>query len=402
MAFSNSGIQQLGIGVTNVYEAWDWYRENFGADVMLSDAPGEASMMQPYTNHQPQSRHTILAYNMQGGGGLEIWQYTSREPHKLEFQPKLGDLGTIVGKLKSPNVAAAYLKFKNSPNGATLLSSFGKNLNGKEHFFLKDPFGNFFEVVESDIVFKETNSKIGGIYGAICGVTDMEKSIEFYKNILGYDTVIYDDTDVFEDFKMIPGGEDKFRRVLLGHSEKRKGPFSNFLNESQIELVQLVNSDRKPRNIYDFEKHLWGDPGFIQICFDISNMKGLKKHCESYGLKFQCDSNPEAYENAAEIFDMGGASGHFTYIEDPDRNLIEFVETYYVPIAKKLHLGLNLRKKDPEKALPDFVMAGLKFLRKGADYSTSDIAKAKTAISDECALRIKAQNEQASQQNNNK
>ncbi|MBO7463106.1 MAG: VOC family protein [Bacteroidales bacterium] len=391
MAFQISGIQQLGVGVEDVYVAWDWYRQHFGQDVLLSDAPGEASMMQPYTAHRPQTRHTILAYNMQGGGGLEVWQYTSRKPTYAQFEIKLGDLGTTIGKLKSENVAAAYLYFK-SKAPELLLSGFSKNLAGKDHFFMKDPFGNFFEIVESDVVFRETKSKIGGVYGAVVGVSDMEKSINFYKDILGYDTVLYDKTDTFDDFAKIPGGEDKFRRVLLAHSIKRTGPFSNFLNESQIELIQLIDSEqRQPRKIYDFETHLWGDPGFIQICYDIRNMKELKQYCESKGCHFTCDSNPEAYESEAKIFDMGGASGHFTYIEDPDGNLIEFVETYYVPIVAKIGLGINLQKRDPERPLPDFIMAGLRFLRKGEGYPESATAIEKTRISDECAAKMKQQ-----------
>ncbi|MCR5454315.1 MAG: VOC family protein [Bacteroidales bacterium] len=389
MAFQISGIQQLGVGVEDVYQAWEWYREHFGQDILLSDAPGEASMMQPYTAHRPQTRHTILAYNMQGGGGLEIWQYTSRKPTKVGFEIALGDLGTTIGKLKAQNVASAYMYVKNKLSNL-LLSSFGKNMAGKDHFFMKDPFGNMFEVVESDVTFRETKSRIGGVYGAIIGVTDMDKSIDFYKDILGYDTVLYDKTNTFEDFAQMPGGNDRFRRVLLGHSQKRKGPFSNFLNESQIELIQLMDTDKRtPRKIYDFETHLWGDPGFIQICYDIRNMKELKEYCESKGCPFTTDSNPEAYESEAKIFDMGGASGHFTYIEDPDGNLIEFVETYYVPIVAKLGLGINLQKRDPERPLPDFIMAGLKFLRKGEGYPQSGTAKEKTRISDECAAAMK-------------
>ncbi len=389
MAFQISGIQQLGVGVENVYQAWEWYREYFGQDVLLSDAPGEASKMQTYTNHRPQTRHTILAYNMQGGGGLEIWQYTSRKPTKVGFEVKLGDLGTFIGKLKSRNVQAAYLRMKtHCPE--LLMSSFGKTIADKEHFFMKDPFGNLFEIVESDVTFRETDSKIGGVYGAFVGVSDMDKSIQFYKEILGYDTIIYDSTDVFEDFAKIPGGNDKLRRVLLGHSQKRKGPFSNFLNESQIELIQIVNTDRRqPRRIYDFVTHLWGDPGFIQICYDIRNMKELKEYCESKGHPFTSDSNPEAYDSEAKIFDMGGASGHFTYIEDPDGNLIEFVETYYVPIVAKLGLGINLKTRDPERPLPDFMMAGLKFLRKGEGYPQTSTAKEKTRIAEECAAAMK-------------
>lgn len=395
MAFTISGIQQLGVGVENVYKAWDWYRDNFGFDILLSDAPGEAALMQPYTDHRPQTRHTILAYNMQGGGGLEIWQYTSRKPRKAGFDVMLGDLGTFIGKIKSSTVAAAYLKFKTS--GGKLRSKFSKSINGKDHFFVEDPFGNLFEVVEEETTFQETESKTGGIFGAIVGVSDMERSMKFYNEILGYDTVVYDETGVFDDFAKLPGGDERYRRVLLAHSQERKGPFSNFLNVSQIELVQLVDSERQPRKIYDFKTHLWGDPGFIQICFDIKNMKDLKEFCESKGVPFQTDSNPEAYESEAEIFDMGGASGHFTYIEDPDGNLIEFVETYYIPVLQKFNIGINLKKRDPEKALPDFVMGGLRFLRKGADYTKSRTAKEKSKIAEECAENLKNKLEQESE-----
>ena len=38
----------------------------------------------------------------------------------------------------------------------------------------------------------------------------------------------------------------------------------------------------------------------------------------------------------------------FTYIEDPDGTLIEFVETHKVPIAKKFGLFVDMIKRDPE------------------------------------------------------
>ena len=49
---------------------------------------------------------------------------------------------------------------------------------------------------------------------------------------------------------------------------------------------------------------------------------------------------------------MGEASGHFTYIEDPDGTLIEFVETHKIPIVKKLNWYLDMRKRNREKQLP--------------------------------------------------
>jgi hypothetical protein len=58
---------------------------------------------------------------------------------------------------------------------------------------------------------------------------------------------------------------------------------------------------------------------------------------------------------------MGEAAGYFSYIEDPDGALIEFVETHKIPILKKFGWYLNLRKRDPHKSLPDWIVNALKF-----------------------------------------
>jgi hypothetical protein len=52
---------------------------------------------------------------------------------------------------------------------------------------------------------------------------------------------------------------------------------------------------------------------------------------------------------------MGEASGHFTYIEDPDGTLIEFVETHKIPVMKKLGWNINMLTRDREKPLPRFL-----------------------------------------------
>ncbi len=75
-----SGIQQVGIGVTDVSAAWEWYRRALGFDVPVFDDEGVANRMQRYTGGQPRNRHAVLAVNLQGGGGLELWQYTTRRP----------------------------------------------------------------------------------------------------------------------------------------------------------------------------------------------------------------------------------------------------------------------------------------------------------------------------------
>lgn len=358
MGFIISGIQQMGIGIPNVYEAWEWYRKALGFDVPVFDDPGVANRMLPYTGGVPQSRHAVLAINMQGGGGLEIWQYTSRKPQAPEFMPQMGDLGIMAVKIKTMDADKAFSTLVNSK--VTLIGGVRKTPEGIKAFMLKDPYGNLIQVEECRFQFMNSEALNGGVVGAIIGVSNMEASIAFYKEILGYDQVVYDVTGTQADFVGVEGGTQKFRRVLLSHQKPRVGAFSRIFGSTRIELVQVL--DRAPKQI--FENRFWGDLGFIHLCFDIQGMSDLRKHCSDKGHPFTVDSNPETKDGVKGTFDMGEAAGHFSYIEDPDGTLIEFVETHKLPIVKKLGWFMDLRKRPPEKPLPDWMLKTLKWNRK--------------------------------------
>ena len=55
-----SGIQQMGIGVVNVEEAWKWYIDQFGMDCRIFDDNAPAKLMLPYTGGMPRNKHAIL------------------------------------------------------------------------------------------------------------------------------------------------------------------------------------------------------------------------------------------------------------------------------------------------------------------------------------------------------
>lgn len=76
MGYIISGIQQVGIGVSDAERAWTWYRKHFGMDVPVFKDSATATLMTRYTGDRAEDRYAILAMNMQGGGGFEIWQYT--------------------------------------------------------------------------------------------------------------------------------------------------------------------------------------------------------------------------------------------------------------------------------------------------------------------------------------
>ena len=339
------GIQQMGIGVPNVEKAWSWYRRNFGVNVRIFEEAADAPLMIDYTGGKVHSRTATLALSMDGGGGFEIWQFTSRPTKKADFELQLGDYGMIACKIKSRDVRATHSNM--IKNGETLLSEVALTPDNREHFFVKGPNGNIFEVIESSDWFSDTKhpSRCGGVAGSIIGVSDIDKALPLYKDILAYDEVVYDHTDTFEDLNFFPSGQGRFRRVLLKHNSKRTGPFAPLLGDSTIELVQSI--DRKDCKKI-FKDRFWGDWGFIHLCFDIQGMDLLKKECESKGFAFTVDSS--------DTFDMGEAGGRFSYVEDPDGTLIEFVETHKVPILKKIGWYIHLKDRKPGKSLPRIIL----------------------------------------------
>ncbi len=352
--FLISGIQQMGIGVCNVQESWKWYIKEFGMDCRIFEEEAEAYLMLPFTGGEPRRRHAILALNLQSGGGFEIWQHLGREPLMPSSEIMIGDLGILVCKMKVKKLSDAYNHYR--CNGSGLLGSPAEDPSGTESFFLKDPYGNIFQILEADDWFMNEKKISGGSYGAMIGVSDIEKSRIVYSDILGYDEVVYDETGFFPDLEHVPGGSRKCRRVLLRRSEPFAGPFSRIFGNSVIELVSTPGNPGKKT----YEGRLWGDPGFMHLCFDIRGMDALREHCDTIGFPFLVDSMSS---QSGSSFDMGEAAGHFAYVQDPDGVLIEFVETHKIALVKKLGWYIDLRKRDQFKPLPDWLLRFLRYSR---------------------------------------
>ncbi len=343
------GIQQVGVGTDDLHRDWKWYRAAFGMDIRVFEDAAEAPLMINYTGGKVQNRVAALALNMQGGGGFEIWQYKSRKPQPANFTIKMGDFGFLAVKMKSPNVENAYKNLK--ALGANLLSEVQTNPAGEKHFYVADNNGYWFEVIESDNWFKNSGGNTGGVYGAVIGVSDMEKSITFYRDMLGYDMVLSDTTGIQSDMTGLEDGGTEMRRVILRQTKRAIGPFNPLLGTSQVELVERI--DGQGTNI--FKDRFWGDLGFIHLCYDVTNMDDFKIEAKKNGYPFTVDS--------ADSFDMGKAAGRFAYVEDPDGTLIEFVETHKFPIVEKWGWYMDLTKRSGEKSLPTWLLKCFKFNR---------------------------------------
>lgn len=335
-----SGIQQVGLGVQNVPEAWQWYRRILGFDVPVFDDKAEAPLMTPYTGGTVHQRHAALALNLAGGGGLEIWSFTSRVSQPANFKLELGDLGINAIRFKAPDVkkAHAWVKAQSKEAVGPLVS-----LPEGEGFWGNDPYGNIFQITSDTSWFQSTGKPVGGVAGVVVGVTDVQKSILFYQTLIQNLEIVYDKTGVFEDLPTSIAGQ-RFRRVLLRKKFTPEGAFSKLLGNIQIELIQAL--DRTPKKL--FENRFWGDCGYIHLCFDALDLTTLKTQMQSKGYKFTVDSESS--------FGMESAAGRFAYVEDPDGTLVEMVETHKLPILKKIGWFLDIQKRKHQKPLPDWML----------------------------------------------
>lgn len=342
-----NGIQQIGIGVHDVKTVFNWYREHLGFDILLFKDEAVASLMTRYTNGKAERRDAYLSLNMMGGGGLEIWQFKDRKPSAPQNPIRLGDLGIYAMKIRCADVQEMHRYLQKLE--VRHLTEICSTPYHQSSFYFEDPFGNPVQLVSDAYRFCRTKSINGGVMGAVIGVSDMENSMQFYKNLFGYGTLLYDGIETIK--KGSDAKSQNIRKVILKQDRKVFGGFGDLLGPTQLELIQVL--DRIPVKIY--ENRLWGDLGYIHLCFDVQGMDSLRARAHTLATPFTVDSS--------NSFDMGDAAGHFSYVEDPDGTLIELVETHKVPIFKALGLFLNLKNRNPHSTLPKWLVKSLQLHR---------------------------------------
>lgn len=118
-----------------------------------------------------------------------------------------------------------------------------------------------FQVVEANDWFLENSSPTGGVLGVMIGVSDLEKSIPLYRDILGFSRLNYKEEGVYPE---IPGENLTFKRALLSMPKGcNPGAFGALLCPAQIELIEVKERTGRPI----FKDRLWGDLGFIHCCW---------------------------------------------------------------------------------------------------------------------------------------
>ena len=252
--------------------------------------------------------------NLSGGAGVEIIQHTDSEPRPLPEDAGWGDLGYLSAGVKAfkldelmPILEKKGAKFI-TPITTTEVSEGGPWRSA----FMRDPDGLVIELLETaELRAAGGKPRAGGFSHVVIGVSDVDRAMDFFSKVVGYDSVVFDREEARPEMEPVTGGL-KARTVMLKRSRAPKSPLP--LEGGMIQLVQASASKSRPL----YEGRRWGDVGIMEMAMDVIDVAGCYEQAVEGGGEAFC---PPTH------MDMGmGSIGTFAYVKDPDGNIVEMVE----------------------------------------------------------------------------
>ena len=344
------GMQHIGVATSDMDHSLKFFRQLFGMDIPFFDSIQAAPLMDSHTRGETITKRASMVMNLQGGCAFEVLRADSFEPVPAGWEIAPGDLGITTVQMKTRDIQKMHAHAR-SITGDTCDQELRETPWGAKTFYLKDPDGNRFQVLEADDWFENNGHPSGGVMGCTIGVSDMDAALKLYADVLGFDQVLHDATGIQADWEGIPHGTESFRRVRLTQSAPGAGGFGKLTGRTYIELVQAI--DRKGSFI--FKDRIWCDIGFAHLGFDVRGMADLGTALDKAGFGFRCDT--------ADAIGMGETKVHCTYIDDPDECWLEMIEVYKVPIIEKWGLFLDVQKRGADEPLPRWMLKALRFSR---------------------------------------
>lgn len=347
-----TAMQHYGFGVTDRDRSWAFYRR-LGFDVPMSLNQSYASRMESLVGGDYE-RKVVIAANLMGGATLELYQYLSTNPKPFPADWRWGDPGMSASALKVTDLERALGLFVHSPDRIVSGPMPWPAKPEWKAALIRDPDDLLIYLIEipgMDYSLCRDGKCVGGAVFATIAVSEMERSLRFYRDVLDYNEVLYDWKGSDPMLSAIPGGDRVQRRVLLRDPRPSTSFFSFYLDRGMIELVETEG--RKGAHIYHGRR--WGDIGQMEICFDVHDIQGTFDELKRRGAEPLLEPN-------SEDFEMGhGAAALFAYLADPDGTMIELAEPTRLNLVKKI--GFDLRRRKPGKALPAWLMKLVRFSR---------------------------------------
>jgi catechol 2,3-dioxygenase-like lactoylglutathione lyase family enzyme len=207
--------------------------------------------------------------------------------------------------LSTADVPAAYAALKDrvdfcSEPKTTEISGLGEY----QFVYCRDPEGNLVEIGSSGA---GSSQLFGGAWSTGVAVSDIERSLAFYRDFLGFNVV----ADVHESFS---GKVDEVTRTA-GARVRSCLLSAGGEGEGMIELFETLT----PRGRSLPFAALWGDFGHLQVAFNCDDVERTAGDLLEAGADLLC--SPKVMDAGPDHPDPGV----FVYARDPDGIPVEFV-----------------------------------------------------------------------------
>ncbi len=313
-----NAFQHVGMGVRDADRSYDFYRRLMGFRLKLSDKKSYMEEMTPVIGALVEMR-ALMAANLRGGGVIELIEHTSTRPMEPLEPVQWGDQGYLELGLRAFRLDQLYLDLKSK--GLEFVTPVRSMRIGPGHTeryaYLRDPDGLLIQLVEVEGGRKPA---VGGVRHVAIGVRDLDKQKNFYHDVLDFSDVLGEFKGRLPELDEVTGGKVT-EMILLANRPQGKSPFGAVLDRAMVKLVHTP--EYKGKAVYEGRR--WGDIGLMEMAFDVSDLASTVNDLMARGAKL--------YHPPTRV-DMGsGTAGRFSYIKDPEGNVVEMVEVEKVLLA---------------------------------------------------------------------
>jgi catechol 2,3-dioxygenase-like lactoylglutathione lyase family enzyme len=284
-----------------------FYRDLMGFTRVFAEFPeSEQEIMREVTRSHRAVFSGATLQQKAGGIMLEYIRMVEPVPRPIRANPRYGDLGVMKTTISTPDVPSTWAKLRDrvafcSQPKTVALDGFGEY----EFVYCMDPEGNLVEIVSGSPGPQEM---FGGVWAAGIGVSDLERSLPFYRAFLGFKTIVLDAHERFSGLvDEVSGVSDtRVRSCLLSTGVEGAG---------MIELIETLRPRGRPLPF----SALWGDFGYLQAAFNCHDVKQAAEELQAAGVDLLC--SPKVMDAGPDHPDPG----EFVYARDPDGIPIEFL-----------------------------------------------------------------------------
>lgn len=298
-----TGVFHVGYGVRDDERSIDFYKKYLAfAEVRISIEDDSFGGFGDFVGRGERYRWSMLTHTT-GAVDFEPVQLLSRKPVPIPEDFRWGDVGINEVCFRAQGIQGLYDRFKQE--GLPLLAPPRRiRLTGgweKEFFYLQDPDGIRIKL-EQDLRDASKDPTIKDFSYLCVGVSDMEASLRFYREVLGYRETIWEADGRLEWMDDLEGDTVYGRSVMLG-------------SDLHDYLYQLVERRGRKRRL--FEGKRWGDIGPLELCFTVEDLQSFCHDLRAQGVDILVEP-----QQASPELDYA----YIAYAGDPDGNYVEFFQ----------------------------------------------------------------------------